>query len=330
MSLAHGGVYGLLPGNLRRFGALVCPLFGLTEAALQDRIDLLVTHDFYHTYEVDGKAFIWIRNYHHFQSVRWDRVGKPEQPLPEEWIVPDELSRHVAKQVADLKDGKHPEEWGLREVHLRELACWPAVEARWWRPLPQPPQDNPGNSSQLQELPGDSTLDVDVDVDSNTDNNDRAREEKDERPRPRAEAYPPQADPSADTSYLKQNYPCTAQWLFTNCKRWSHKIRDRWLAAIVTAIESASDEWITSDQQAAELLATHPPKGSEENLPSKWLERVEKEAELQPAPPVNVFAALINRTPEEQERIDAQAQRMFDEEKAELAAAKAANGGGGA
>lgn len=150
----------------------------------------------------------------------------------------------------------------------------------------------------------------------------RGENEDDERPRPRAESYPPQADPSADTSYLKQNHPCTAQWLFTNCKRWSNKIRDRWLAAIVTAIESASDEWITSDQQAAELLATHPPKGSEENLPSKWLERVEKEAGLQPAPPVNVFAQFDNRTPEQQARIDADAQRAFDKDMAFLKAVK--------
>jgi len=183
----------------------------------------------------------------------------------------------------------------------------------------------------LNEVSIDVDVDSDVDDDCDSDN-DRAREanEDDERLRPRAESYPPQADPSADTSYLKQNHPCTAQWLFTNCKRWSNKIRDRWLAAIVTAIESASDEWITSDQQAAELLATYPPKGSEENLPSKWLERVEKEAGLQPAPPVNVFAALINRTPEEQERIDAQAQAMWEQDRAEWAAAKAASGGGGA
>lgn len=277
MSLPHGGVYGLLPGNLRRFGALVCPLFGLTEAALQDRIDLLVKHEFYHTYEVDEKPFIWIRNYHHFQSARWDRVGKPEQPLPDEWVIPDDLARHIAKQAVDQKDGKHPEEWGLHEVHLRGLTCWPEVSARWHMATPSPPQDTPGNSRQLPESPDNSGLDVDVDVDVDidTDENDRAREGDPDDPAPQ----PPRrlrVDPAADNAHEKQGYPCLGSWLHEHCKRWPNHIRDRWLMDIIAAIESPSDTWLVDEEQAVALLEEHRPKGSEKTLPSKWLERVEE------------------------------------------------------
>lgn len=63
----------------------------------------------------------------------------------------------------------------------------------------------------------------------------------------------------------------------------------------------------------------------------KLKQQREKDAadpQQQAAPETGVFDWLINRTPEEQERIDAQAQRMWEEDQAEWAAAKAANGGG--
>ncbi len=281
MSLAHGGVYGLLPGNLRRFGALVCPLFGLTEAALQDRIDLLVKHEFYHTYEVDEKPFIWIRNYHHFQSARWDRVGKPEQPLPDEWVIPDDLARHIAKQAVDQKDGKHPEEWGLREVHLRGLTCWPEVSARWHMATPSPPQDTPGNSRQLPESPDNSGLDVDVDADVDADID---RDDNDS-PRgraggngdlPRSEDYPPRPKrlgETGDLPILKTEFGN----LWAACKGlpWA-EVRERWLQDVAAAVKSPGDTWLTSDKQAADLLVEYAPKGDEKYLPSKWLSRVEE------------------------------------------------------
>lgn len=283
-------------------------------------------------YKVDGERYLEIAEYmkhEHDGEPKWNYVGRAEFPPPPDWTPPASLVAFIRANIT--KRNVTPARYGIEpginaacDKILADLGAQDPEPRSNPSPAPVEPQSNHTSTVVQPQLNG-ASIDVDGDYDYDGDN-DRAREanEDDDPPRPRVEDYPPQPDPSADTSYLKQNYPCTAQWLFTNCKRWSHKIRDRWLAAIVTAIESASDEWITSDQQAAELLATHPPKGSEENLPSKWLERVEKEAELQPAPPVNVFAALINRTPEEQERIDAQAQRMWEEERAEWAA----SGGG--
>lgn len=311
--------YGRLPGSAFGLASRACPGIGKSAKQIMEAVEVLAEHNLIERYQVDGNDYIHLPGWFEHQAQKWFATGSPEYPAPPEWEPPASLLEWLAaKRDAKGELGAPiypPSRYGLDDSILDSLPKSPTAEEA----TEATPEATHGASidatSEAQE--------IEKEVEKINDN-DRAREEKDDPPRPRAEAYPLQADPSADTSYLKQNYPCTAQWLFTNCKRWSNKIRDRWLAAIVTAIESASDEWITSDQQAAELLATHPPKGAEENLPSKWLERVEKEAGLQPAPPVNVFAALINRTPEEQERIDAQAHRMWEEERAEWAA----SGGG--
>ena len=52
--------------------------------------------------------------------------------------------------------------------------------------------------------------------------------------------------------------------------------QDNWVRVLGNAVEGAGDKWVTSEDQIVALLAEYPPKAAEENLPVKWLERVEK------------------------------------------------------
>jgi hypothetical protein len=269
MSLAHGGVYGLLPGDLRRFGGLVCPLFGLSTQALQERIDLLVQHGFYQAYTIEDKDCFWIRNYHHFQDVRWARVGPPEYPLPDEWEVPDDLRKQLLKDLT-AKEPHDPTEWGLRKVHLQAVDAQLVV--RWCSNSGQL-QESPGNSRSLRATPGGSRLDVDVDVDSDTNPDVEGDSDSDLTPEP---SRGKRLGETGDLPYLKIEY--ANLWSVCRDLPWkTGRIRETWLADIAAAIESQSDAWIDDDFQAAELLRQYPPKGAEKHLPSKWLGRVEKE-----------------------------------------------------
>jgi hypothetical protein len=79
---------------------------------------------------------------------------------------------------------------------------------------------------------------------------------------------------TGDLPYLKSEYGN----LWAACKDlpWPHGVGERWLQDIIAAMQSPADTWIADDDfAAAELLRENPPKGSEKNLPSKWLQRME-------------------------------------------------------
>lgn len=88
-------------------------------------------------------------------------------------------------------------------------------------------------------------------------------------------SHPYAVDPSADTSYLQQEWPALRNAIW-DLNIPTH-LKQRWIRVLVNAVEGAGDRWVESEEQLVGLLAEFPPKASEETLPGKWLERVEKE-----------------------------------------------------
>lgn len=88
MSLPRADVYGILPGDARSFRARVCPAAELTQAQVAAAIISLCDAGLYHAYIVNGRSYIYVRRFHRYQEVRWNRVGPPEHPLPECWEEP--------------------------------------------------------------------------------------------------------------------------------------------------------------------------------------------------------------------------------------------------
>ena len=87
-------------------------------------------------------------------------------------------------------------------------------------------------------------------------------------------SHPYAVDPSADTSYLQQEWPALRNAIW-DLNIPTH-LKQRWIRVLVNAVEGAGDRWVESEEQMVGLLAEFPPKASEETLPGKWLERVEK------------------------------------------------------
>lgn len=90
-SLPRADVYGILPGWTDLWVARVAPALGISHADAETVLELLVANGLYSTYEVDGERYIYIRNYHRYQSVQFCRVQPPSCQLPEFWSVPEEL-----------------------------------------------------------------------------------------------------------------------------------------------------------------------------------------------------------------------------------------------
>jgi hypothetical protein len=88
MSLPRCDVYGILPGDARSFRARVCPAAELSQAQVDEAVVALVGAGLYHAYAVNGRSYIYVRRFHRYQEVRWNRVGPPEHPLPACWEEP--------------------------------------------------------------------------------------------------------------------------------------------------------------------------------------------------------------------------------------------------
>ncbi len=96
-SLTVADVYGILPGHPCLYRAKVCPLVPLSDKKIRNVIDTLVERGFYRRYEVEGKTYLYVTNYHKYQSVEWWKFSVPKYPLPPDWSIPASLQRFFEK-----------------------------------------------------------------------------------------------------------------------------------------------------------------------------------------------------------------------------------------
>ncbi len=104
MSLPHADIWGILPAKVQLFHSRVCPAAEISNRKIKNAIDLLVECGIYHKYEANGKELLYIRHYHRYQSVRIDRVGRPDYPLPDCWDGPPQMLQKVygKSSIADI------------------------------------------------------------------------------------------------------------------------------------------------------------------------------------------------------------------------------------
>ena len=256
LSLAHGGMYGVLPGDLRRFGAMVCPLFNLSPKQLEQRLALLEKHGMVLRYNADGQDFIWLRHYHLFQDIRWFRAGRCPDPLPDDWIVTDELTETLLTELAK-PDGNLPSHYGLREVHLRQRPEYSQIVS-----LTRQRQAMPGNAGDCPQQTRDAPLgtDTDADTDSDSDGDDsRAREDT-----------PPDTDPS-DDHLLLSDFPELMDLLTELRGRvWSVRRRQWWVIVLARAARDEHTD-VDEDEITAALRENVPDVA---DRPEAWLTRL--------------------------------------------------------
>lgn len=152
-SFVAADVYGILPGDPREYLARVAPALRidieLAEAAIkaQENAGLIECYE-----GEDGRRLIYLPRYHRYQDVRWSRVGRPEQALPQSWTTPGPLLEWLRSDKCD----KCPEDYGLTVTETGHI-CVKRGNSRQLR-------DHSGSSPG--PLPDHSRLDTDTDKDT--------------------------------------------------------------------------------------------------------------------------------------------------------------------
>lgn len=93
--------WGILPGDLRRFKAEVCPLVDVDGEQLRGILRYLHRKKHIVMYQRNGTAAIYLPRWHEYNSVRWQRLSKPRYPLPECWRIPEGLREYLRRHPHD-------------------------------------------------------------------------------------------------------------------------------------------------------------------------------------------------------------------------------------
>lgn len=117
LSLPRADLYGILPGEARRYRAAVAPAAILTADVVEEAIQEQERRGWVVRYaDSAGETLLYIRHYHLYQEVRWrNGVGPPEHELPECWEPTRDFLRWIADQRC-IDSRKHGPQWqALRE-----------------------------------------------------------------------------------------------------------------------------------------------------------------------------------------------------------------------
>lgn len=306
--------YGRLPGSAFGLASRACPGIGKSAKQIMEAVEVLATHNLIERYQVDGNDYIRLPGWFEHQAQKWFATGSPEYPAPPEWEPPASLLEWLAaKRDAKGELGAPiypPSRYGLDDSILDSLPKSPTAEEA----TEATPEATHGASIDAT----DEAQEIEKEVEKINDNGAPAPAEKtDDLTTRQAVAsefqrlWPTGIPDDVRDPIMRETVATDPQIAVMAARKtaskFEHQTIDRWKIR----------DYFISTAQGMTLDA----RGKQQH------DGVTPSAEGNPEP--YVFAWL-DRTPEEQERIDAQAQRMFDEEKAELAAAKAANGGGGA
>ncbi len=138
MTWPAANVYGVLPGRLASFRAKVCPLLGLTDRQMEEILSTLEEQGHLVRFEAEGRAWCWLPSWSRQNEVRWDNVGPPDTPLPDDWEMPPGL-REVLESERDTPK--------LRR--LRRYFEQPPFAGLWARAVPEQVQ----NGSEAEPEP---------------------------------------------------------------------------------------------------------------------------------------------------------------------------------
>jgi hypothetical protein len=100
--IARADVYGVVPGNLAVFRGKVCPFLAISDRKLKKLTSLLQEKGFLRGYASGGRRYFFVANFHKYQDVKWERVGRPQYPLPPDWEPPAALIQARSKNAEVL------------------------------------------------------------------------------------------------------------------------------------------------------------------------------------------------------------------------------------
>jgi hypothetical protein len=91
VSVARADLYGILPGEARDYRTRVCPAAAVPVEDVEVALQAMIERGMCTRYEANDRKYLYICSYHSYQQVRWDRTGRPSNPLPQDWVVPRTL-----------------------------------------------------------------------------------------------------------------------------------------------------------------------------------------------------------------------------------------------
>lgn len=260
LSIARADLYGILPGEPRRYRATVAPAANIPPDVVAEAIAEQERRGWVHCYRsATGVQLLYIVNYHEYQEVRWqNRVAPPEHELPACWTPPEGFLLWLVSEHC-ISSRKHGEQWTV----LRE--CYRSATVA------------------LQERYPTQYTDTDTNTDNSTDTAGRAREDEPEHtarptdPEPVASMPDPVAehDPSTlppDLHMQKLNHgTLSAAVRKALSGRTQAKRSDQWFADLRAFTRDYPDQY--TEAAIVEALSRDPPKAADK-FADRWLERV--------------------------------------------------------
>jgi hypothetical protein len=306
LSIPEAYPYGILPGSPRAYRAKVIPSAMLPETEIQAAIDAQVEAGLIHRYEADGHELLYLVNYHRYQEVAWSKVRPSEHPLPECWRIPDALQAMI-EDDALLRSKKQFGEYGVMGLPDTETEA-PAPVPPSAPQVPAPATSVPAVASEKREAQGGHS----TSTATSSDNDVPAVTLVDKCLNILAPLFPRgcSAGDRMTVENVIDSDPLAPEVVEVACIELAARANDGEKVRLSYLARNVADACYKLNQQREKDAASDPQQQSTSES--------------------GVFDWLINRTPEEQERIDAQAQAMWEQDRAEWAAAKAASGGGGA
>lgn len=272
LSIARADLYGILPGEPRRYRATVAPAANIPPDVVAEAIAEQERRGWVHCYRsATGVQLLYIVNYHEYQEVRWqNRVAPPEHELPACWTPPEGFLLWLVSEHC-ISSRKHGEQWTvLRE---RYGSATVALQERYST------QDTRHKTQYTEHR---------------TDTAGRAREDEPEPtarptepepmasvPEPVAPATPTPPDPATehdpstmppDLHMQKLNHgTLSAAVRKALSGRTQAKRSDQWFADLLAFTRDYPDRY--SEAAIVEALSRDPPKAADK-FADRWLERV--------------------------------------------------------
>jgi len=120
LCIARADLYGILPGEPRRFRAVVAPAAALPSATVEQCTTTLEKLGWVRRYtDANGNDLLHIVKYHELQDVRWaNRIGPPDHELPPWWEPPGEfIDMLKSVDLAKVRGKAKREKWAELQQH---------------------------------------------------------------------------------------------------------------------------------------------------------------------------------------------------------------------
>lgn len=265
IGLSRADLYGILPGEARRYRAIVAPAAILSAETVEEAIQEQERRGWVRRYtDSEGTSLLHVLNYHQYQEVRWaNGVAPPDHELPEWWQAPLEFQAWLASERCSTTR-KHSAQWAA----LRERYCSTTVVLQEHYPTQDTEHktqdtENDHDSLPLTAVPSEEGA---VSVTSAAANG------KESVPPVGPDSNGDATDSSPSPARPRKSLPADELTIAAACNRLTgslHPQRDRWREALLEAARDPNTP--LNDDEIVEALEHQGP--SVADTPQTWLRR---------------------------------------------------------